>query len=309
MTKLYRSLGCDIIMCPPGTFHPEGAATLDGGCRSCKSFRNEKEKKYLAQTSCHNLEHVHGDLDGDGILSEREILSLFYVYTIGHNWGAKYEDWGDPLFNDPCSLYGIKCVNNHVAKIDVSDASICTNGERKAHRPIEDCRGIPSELALLTNLEVLVIKQRQYLRGTLPTELGTMSLLKHIDMANCVNMHGPIPSELGNLSNLQFLNLGGCRFNGNIPEELYGLTKLERLNLNKNHVSGRLPPKIQNLKKIKELMISRTFLSGTLPEELGTLANIENIEVYGNKLTGSIPSSLGNCTHLRRIGTLMQVEC
>jgi hypothetical protein len=302
---LYRQFGCDAILCPAGTFHPYGAATLRSGCRPCPIALDDELNeppldRVLGRIQCPDVEFVHGDLNGDGILSSREILRLLYVYTIGHNWGAQFQTWADPKINE-CDLTGIVCVNGAIAKIDLTDAAICTNGERKAG-PIHECRGLPSELALLTQLEVLTLNRRQFLRGTIPTELGDLSRLKYLDISSCPSMTGPLPSELGRLTNLKYLNLGGCRFNGTVPEELYLLTNLEKLHLSMNTFTGTISPKIGNLKKLKEVMFSRTQVSGSIPEEIGELTKFENLEMYGNQFTGNIPSSLGNCTNLKRIG-------
>eukprot|EP00980_Cylindrotheca_fusiformis_P010929 scaffold2499_cov125-Cylindrotheca_fusiformis.AAC.20 len=297
-SQRYRISGCDMVLCPGGTFHRDGAAGTDGSCRVCPGLKGQ-DAKILGRTTCPGLEYVHGDLDGDGELSEREILRLLYVYTSGQHWGNQFTEWADPS-NHACQLNGVTCVNNHVAKIDLSDAAMCSNGERKPG-PIDQCRGLPSELALLPNLEVLTLSRRQFLRGSIPTEFGQLSKLKYFDVSNCPHMRGTLPTELGLLSNLKVLNVGSCRFNGTIPEVLFDMAKLEKLHLSMNLFSGHVPSNVQNLKSIKEIMISRTFLKGSIPNELGTLSSIENLEMYGNQLTGTIPSSLGSCTKLKRI--------
>ena len=232
---LYRQFGCDAVLCPAGTFHPYGAAPLQSGCRPCpvslrlESQNNPSLSKILGRTTCPHVEFVHGDLNGDGILSPREILRLLYVDTIGRNWGAQFQTWADLRVNE-CDLNGITCINGLVAKIDLTDASLCSNGERKAG-PIRECIGIPAEISLLEALEVLTLNRRQFLRGSIPSEIGRLSKLKYIDISSCPNMGGPLPSELGLLSNLRYLNLGGCRFNSTIPSELFALTGLEKLHL------------------------------------------------------------------------------
>ena len=291
---LHRQVGCDAVLCPPGTFHPDGAATLYAGCRPCP------ESSLLGRRTCENVEFVNGDFDGDGVLSPREILRLLYMYTTGRNWGAQFQAWADPKHNE-CDLNGIVCVNGVVVKIDLTDAAICSNGGRKA-APLKECNGLPSELALLSQLEILTFNRRQFLRGTLPTELGRLTRLKYLDVSGCPMMTGTLPTELGRLSNLKFLNLGASRFHGTIPDELFGLTNMEKLYLSMNAISGTISPKIGNLKNTKDIVLSRLLLSGTIPEEIGSISALENLEMYGNRFSGTIPSSLGNCTHLKRMG-------
>jgi hypothetical protein len=299
---LYRQFDCDAVLCPAGTFHPNGAASLFAGCRPCPIKRGDDERsvKVLGRTTCEGTNFVHGDLNGDGILSEREVLRLWYVYTIGRNWGAQFDSWADPSV-ETCDLNGLLCVENSVAKIDLTDAAMCTNGDRRSG-PISECKGIPAEISHLSNLEILMMNRRQFLRGTLPTEIGKLTRMKYLDISSCPQMTGTLPTELGQLTNLRYLNVGGCRFNGTIPEELFQLTNMEKLHLSMNAFTGTLSSSIGKMKKVKELMFSRTYVAGTIPPQIGELTAIENLEMYGNRYSGVIPDTLGNCTNLKRIG-------
>jgi hypothetical protein len=201
---LYRQFGCDAILCPLGTFHPNGAASLDSGCRPCPKTSSEVDPslaRVLGRTSCKGTTFIHGDLNGDGVLSEREVLRMLYTSTNGKNWGSQFESWAEPSFNK-CDLAGITCVENSVAKIDLTDASLCSNGDRKAGSASE-CIGIPAEIAHLSNLEILMMNRRQFLRGTLPSEIGLLTSMKYLDVSNCPLLSGPLPSELGNMVNLR----------------------------------------------------------------------------------------------------------
>jgi hypothetical protein len=304
---LYRLFDCDAVLCPAGTFHPTGAATLQAGCRPCPHDfesddleRSMRLSKLLGRNSCPKVKFVNGDLNGDGKLSPREILSLLFVETIGRNWGAQFQTWADMRIKE-CDLYGIQCTSDQIGKIDLTDAALCSNGDRKAG-PADECHGIPAELSLLTALEVVSFNRRQFLRGTLPPELGRLTKLKYLDISSCPMMNGPIPSELGRLTNLKYLNLAGCRFNGTIPTDIFRLTQLEKLHLSMNLLTGSLSSNIGRLSKLKEFMLSRTQIGGVLPVEIGAMTSLENLEMYGNQLYGSIPESLSNCTSLKRIG-------
>lgn len=309
---LFRQFGCDAILCPAGTFHPNGAATMESACRPCPASDEDEEhdpplNRILGRMECPGVEFVHGDLDGDGQLSEMEILRLLWTYTLGHNWGAQFQKWGDP-HSDHCDLNGITCVDGTVAKIDLSDASMCSNGERK-QGPVKDCHGLPAELNLLTDLEILIANRRQFLHGTLPSELSRLSRLKYLDLGANPNMVGTIPSEFGLLSNMKIFNIAGSRFTGTIPEEFWEMTNMEKLHLSMNPFTGTLSTKVGRLTNLKELMWSRSQLSGQIPEEIGDITALENLELYGNQLTGTIPSSIGNCSNLKRIGKISCETC
>ena len=303
---LFRQFGCDAVLCPAGTFHPDGAASLYAGCRPCPIKRGDTpfSATILGRRRCgednDRTTFVHGDLNGDGDLSEREVLRLLYTYTMGENWGLQFDNWGETTV-DQCDLNGVICVDGKVAKIDLTDASLCVNSERKA-AAADDCKGIPAEISQLTHLEILTLNRRQYLRGTIPTEIGELTRLKYLDISSCPMMSGPLPSEIGRLTNMKYLNVGGCRFNGTIPEELFELSKMEKLHLSLNAFTGSVPSSVEKMTNLKELLLSRTYVNGTIPEAIGGLVALENFEMYGNQLVGAIPESLGKCTNLKRIG-------
>lgn len=307
MNFLYRQFACDAVLCPPKSFHPSGAATLHAGCRPCPALPDEDKgdpplSKLLGRTRCeHNISVLKGDINGDGQVSAREVLRLLFVETIGRFWGQHFQNWIDMHVNE-CDLYGVTCVNGEVAKLDLVNAAMCSNGESKTGL-VPDCRGIPTELALLTKMEVLSFSRRQFLMGTIPSEIGLMTKLKYLDFSECPYMSGPLPTELGLLTNLKFFNVIGSSFNQSVPSEIFGLASLEKLHLSNNIFTGSLPKSsIGLLENVKELFYSNNYIRGTIPREVGNLSKLENIEMYGNELNGTIPETLARCTHLKRIG-------
>lgn len=283
MNFLYRQFGCDAVLCPPKTFHPTGAATLHSGCRRCPTTTaGEKlvppESKLLGRTQCHDTDIavVNGDVDGDGVVSPREVLRLLFVETIGRFWGQHFQNWIDLGVNE-CDLYGVTCVNGAVAKLDLVNAAMCSNGEHKSGL-VPDCRGIPTEIAVLSKLGVLALSRRQFLMGTIPSEIGRMTYLKYIDISDCPYMSGPLPSEIGLLTNLKFLSIVGSSFNESVPSEIFHLTSLEKLHLSNNILTGTLPPKsIGQMENIKELFYSNNYIQGTIPRETGNLSKVRQL--------------------------------
>ncbi len=300
---LFRQFGCDAILCPAGTFHPNGAASLYSGCRPCpiQTGDDPSSARILGRINCgdesnNRTTFVHGDLNGDGELSEREVLRLLYTYTGGQHWGTQFENWADTTI-DKCDLNGVGCIDGKLVKLDLTDATFCYTADRKP----ANCEGIPSELSKLTDLEIFVMNRRNNLRGTLPTEIGELTKLKYFDISSCPMMTGTLPTEIGQLTDLIYLNVGGCRFNGAIPDELFQLDKLEKLHLSMNRFTGTIPSSMERIKSLKELLLSRTFVNGSIPEGFGELGALENLEMYGNQLVGPIPESIGRCTSLKRL--------
>lgn len=304
---LFRQFGCDAILCPPGTFHPSGAATMESACRPCPASDEDEDhdpplNRILGRLNCPAVDFVHGDLDGDGNLSQGEILRLLWVYTMGSNWGAQFQMWADPHGNE-CDLNGVYCSDGAVVKIDLADAAMCSNGDRKQGN-IKDCLGLPAELSQLSDLQILQMNARKFLRATIPSEFGRLTRLQYLDFGASPYVVGTMPSEIGLLSNLKILNLAGCHLSGTVPQEFYDLTNLEKLHLSLNLFTGTISSKIGKMAKLRELMWSRSQLTGSIPTELGDATLLENLELYGNQLTGTIPSSIGHCTSLKRIGKL-----
>ena len=303
-TAILQASGCDAVLCPPGTFHPEGGATIVAGCRPCPPTPQGELmippiSQLLGRTTCEDVIFKQGDLNADGVVSPREVLRLLFFHTDGRNWGELFQSWHDMDVHE-CDLKGITCVGREIARIDLSEAALCTNGLHKEGSPVQ-CPGLPGELGLLTSLEVLTLPRRQHLRGTIPTEFGLLTKLRFLDLSNCQRLSGTIPSELGKMTSLHVLNLSGSRFNSTIPSEIFQLIQLEKLHLSANPLTGTIPSEFGNLVNLRELMLSRLMLVGPIPSSIGKLTTLENLEIYGNLLSGSIPTEIGNTKNLKRM--------
>uniref|UniRef100_A0A7S2ERU3 Disease resistance R13L4/SHOC-2-like LRR domain-containing protein n=1 Tax=Trieres chinensis TaxID=1514140 RepID=A0A7S2ERU3_TRICV len=296
--------GCDGLLCPPGTFHPDGAANERGACRPCPD-KDDDDDEYiplsavLGRTNCDAVEFVDGDMNGDGHLDEREILRLIYAATNGENWGDAFMDWPD-IKVDKCNLAGVNCKDTLVTKIDLREATLCANAAGNQAGSPERCPGLPGELGLLAHLEVLDLSRSTFLLGTIPTELGLLKTLRVLDLSSCTSMEGSIPSEIGQVTSLRVLNLAESSFTGTLPDTIGNLRMLEKINIGLNKLHGTLPSTLGGLESIREILLSRAHLGGTLPSELGNLRSLENLELYGNDFIGTIPD-MSNASALKRI--------
>ena len=302
-TMLYQEFGCDAVLCPPGTFSPHGHATLHSACRKCPITEAGESStpplsQILGRTSCDTSDFIIGDLNGDGILSPREILRMLYIETVGRFWGVDFLDWADMKVHE-CNLKGITCVNEKIVKIDLMTANMCMDGNRRP-LPRSLCTGIPSEIGELSELEIIQLNRRQYLHGSIPTEIGKLTKLKWLDLSGCMSLTGTLPTEMGLLTSLRFLKIAHSQIKGTIPAELFVSCTLEILHLTNNKFTGQLPPPLSPW--LKELMVARNRLTGTIPTEIGFLTVLENFEAYHNEFSGSIPKEIGDCTALKRIG-------
>ncbi len=251
------------------------------------------KKKNLGQTTCPSKDYIAGDVNGDGVLSEREILQLFYVFTSGRDWSSDFQKHWENANTETCDLLGISCGGNgEVIAITPNNANLCAG---------DDCHGLPSELGLLKSLQIFGLSGASKLKGTLPSELGMLEKLDVLKLDKCSSLTGHIPTEIGNMKSLKILDLSSSGLTGSLPSELGQLSELTTLNLSLNSFSGSIPSTITQMKSLKQLVLSRCKLSGRIPENIKSLQQLENLELYGNKLTGSIPSKLMGMNSLKRL--------
>lgn len=298
MNMLYSEYGCDAVLCRPNTFNIHGHATLHSACRICPNMTDDN---ILGRTSCDDIQLIHGDLNGDGILSVREILRMIYIDTLGRFWGPGYHTWAN-MTEPECRLVGITCIHGEILKLDFSSAKLCSNGNYQPG-PKELCKGIPSEIGEITSLEYIQLSNQLFLRGTIPTEVGKLTELQILDVSNSILIDGQIPSEIGNLSNLRQLLMSNCRFTGTIPSSIFHLSDLEKLDVSNNQIRGSLPTQIGKAKNLKELLISRNELTGLFPTQIGRMTKLENLDAYLNYFAGRIPAEFALPT-IKRIGKL-----
>mmetsp|Transcript_5186 Transcript_5186/g.7535 ORF Transcript_5186/g.7535 Transcript_5186/m.7535 type:complete len:973 (-) Transcript_5186:85-3003(-) len=301
--NLWRSFGCDKntlcksghnILCSPGYFSPVGAVSELGPCQVCPLSEDELEKKALGQTTCSSKDYIAGDVDGDGVLSEREILQLFYVFTGGREWGTDFQKHWENVNTKTCDLPGVSCGGDgEVIAITPNNAKLCAGSS--------DCHGLPSEIGMLRSLQIIGLSGASKLTGTLPPEWGKLEKLNVLKLDKCSSLKGAIPTEIGNLKSLKILDLSSSGFTGQLPSELGQLSDLTTLNLSLNSFRGSIPSEISQMKSLKQLVLSRCKLKGRIPENIQNLQQLENLELYGNNLTGPIPSNLMGMVSLKRL--------
>ena len=150
--------------------------------------------------------------------SECRALVSLYNTTNGAAW-TNNTKWLKA--NDPCTWYGVGCINGHVLLLNLPNNNLSGHYE--------------PQLQNLTQLNTLV--------------LGNNKLT------------GEIPTELGNLKNLESLDLHGNLFQGSIPITIGSLSKMQTLWLQSNQLRGSIPAQLANLSKLKFLHLEYNMLS------------------------------------------------
>jgi len=308
----YAPFSCtDFIVCPKGYFHPKGHAIEMSGCAPCPDCHTEdlkdKRCRYIGQTHCGDQDTpriLEGDMDGDGIVSQREFIRLLWIAFDGENWhlGDLYGKWNDlRAYPHVCQLPRVNCKDGKISKIDLREAGLCPREYEN-----NSCGLIPSEIGLLAeSLEVLDMsnsraKESNTFQLTLPTEIGLLTELKILDLS--MNDLVSIPSAIRSCEKLTHLNLYQSELVGKVDSAIWSLSNLEALDLRENNFfNQKIPTEIGNLKNLVEFKNSRANFVGTVPTEICMLQKLKNLEIYGNKLNGEIPDCFSNFKNLSRL--------
>ena len=163
------------------------------------------------------------------------------------------------------------------------------------------CQGsIPSEIAVLS-LKTIDIGTN-YIGGNLPSELGKLKALQHLDLSRN-GLTGTLPSELVQLQALQHLDLSyNHRLKGTLASDLGKLQALQHLDLSYNRLKGTLPSDLGKLQALQQLDLSNNYyLTGSLPSELGQLETLQHLDLSSNYLTGTLPSELSQLEVLKTL--------
>ena len=249
------------------------------------------------------------DDDTTPVLSEREVLEVFYAETGGGSWSNSL-NWSSniPDATDLGTLHGVTVDSSgRVLELRLDSNQLSGSipeelGQLSSLSMLwlhnNQLTGtIPTELGNLTNLRWLYLYNNE-LSGEIPEELGQLSSLAHLRLDNN-QLTGTIPTELGSLTKLFDMLLSDNQLTGTIPTELGNLTKLLNMRLDNNQLTGTIPTELGNLTSFIAMYLSNNQLSGTIPTELGNLTNLLNMRLDNNQLTGTIPTELGNLTNLQ----------
>ena len=176
---------------------------------------------------------------------------------------------------------------------------------------------LPSELGLLTDIQVLFLWSEANLVGLLPDTLKNLGQLRVIETQSS-NLSGSIPDWIGQWSSIEFMSFSANLFDGPLPASLSSLTALLLFAVDSNVMTGDLSALagstsltslylednyfldtlnntfLQNLEKLRVLDISDNNLAGQVPVHLMGLTTLQTMDINGNNLTqfpDSIPAN------------------
>ncbi|KVI11055.1 leucine-rich repeat receptor-like serine/threonine-protein kinase BAM3 [Cynara cardunculus var. scolymus] len=211
------------------------------------------------------------------------------------------DTWNSSNPTSICSWAGIKCLQNRVVSLDLSNMRIhgsvsplilsLDNLEQLSL----DGNNFTGEINLsnLTSLRFLNLSNNAF-SGGLEWNYLSLPNLEVFDVYNN-NFSFPLPTGITSLKKLKYLDLGGNYFYGKIPESYGRMVTLEYLSLAGNDLHGRIPAELGNLTNLKEIYMGYyNVFEGGIPEEFGKLVNLVHMDLSSCELDGPIPPELGN---------------
>jgi hypothetical protein len=153
--------------------------------------------------------------------------------------------------------------------------------------------------------------------GTLPTQLGLLTTLEVLEFGGSSVLSGTLPTELGSLAALRRLVTWSPRLSGTLPK--IGGPSMHAIRVTKTRLSGTLPASHNGVciwpnpgapavsrrgfgssacHRETELHVGRNRLSGTLPAALPSTA-VGLLDVSSNQLSGTLPTCLAHAHRLR----------
>ncbi|XP_042514000.1 leucine-rich repeat receptor-like serine/threonine-protein kinase BAM3 [Macadamia integrifolia] len=207
-----------------------------------------------------------------------------------------------------CEWDGIRCVEDRVVAVDVTDLNLCgyvspliSGLDRLFNLSLAGNNFTGSiEIANLTSLRWLNISNNQF-SGGLDWDYSKLANLEVFDAYNN-NFTAPLPLGILSLEKIKYLDLGGNFFFGEIPPGYGDLIELEYLSLEGNDLRGRIPGELGNLTNLKQLYLGYyNVFEGGIPKELGNLINLVQVDLSSCQLDGKIPHLLGNLKSLETL--------
>ncbi len=217
-------------------------------------------------------------------LAVKEILALNGISNPGLN-GVTI----DTLTNRVIRFgYGFDTIPPQIGRLsELKHLSIYGNQSN-----ILDLTSLPTEMSLLSKLELLEIK---FVNWTIPPkEIGLIPNLKHLLVTSCSLVD--LPDELTNLP-LEFLDISYNNFE-NLPDVIFEISTLRKFGSRINPIEN-IPPEIVQLTELCSLYVTNSSIV-KLPENIGDLKNLKYLEVSGSKLT-VLPVSIGDLDSLQEL--------
>ena len=203
MDGLLDTYGCDALMCEPGSYSIYGRQnTTASACTKCST--EDDPTPYWGSTSC------------EGVVDEKDILSLLYDSTGGDDW---HDNANWKKTDDICTWYGVECRGAGDGK---TVQVLRLGANNLVGTPPEQIFGLRQLHTLWLHSNPIDFKFKGIGKAQNLVELRLDATgLSSID-------------SIGDATSLLRLDLKYNQLSGSFPTELFNLDKLESLHLTDN---------------------------------------------------------------------------
>ena len=221
---------------------------------------------------------------------QRYALATFFHSTNGPTSWIRKTNWLSRTVSE-CLWY-----------VDEPDGIGCTSDQQVRNLEFVDNQltgGLVPELALLTELQVLVINNQGnaagvggMTKGGIPNELRSLSSLVFVQInGNDLSQGAPLADNLFDLwSNALLVDFSHNNLPGSLPSSVRFLKSVTALLMNNNKLQGPIPEDIEGMVRITQLSLHHNNFNGSIPAQLTTLTTIRGLFLQNNKLKGPLPS-------------------
>jgi len=224
------------------------------------------------------------------VTNQSRLMQRYALATIAFGTGLGFGNHDSWLSEDhECFWYGIDCDSDS----DGQPTTVLTIN-------LSDLDGrIPADIALLSNITEIDLKDNSNLQGTLPSSIGKLELLEYFNVDDC-RLSGTLPTSIRQWTNLKLFSIQENSFTGPLPESIGNWKALFYFGILGNSLNGTLPESIGEWTALEWFDISDNDLTGTLPESIGEWTALEWFLINDNDLTGMLSESIGNWTALNQ---------
>jgi len=294
----------DAVLDPTPTWGPTQNATLDYWMQLRQQFVNDTvlipDSPSWKALQWMTLHDPLAPLDNSERRAQRYALTVLYFawagrstwsLVSGNGWMHDYGSGPNASIHE-CDWVGVACNgDNQVTTLQLGgqeESAFSLFGK------------VPSELALLTNLERLVLSENE-LRGGLHDSIYTqLTNLRHVDLSQ--NQMTLVSPKIRHWKRLETLNWRTNLLQSTVPTELGLLTNLRSVELGNNlNLNGDVWGMIPNWPKLEVVDTSYSNISGTLPTQVGLLTNLRMLVASYSAFYGNFPAEISQCTQLRHL--------
>jgi Leucine-rich repeat (LRR) protein len=230
---------------------------------------------------------------------QRYVMAAFYYSLGGPDWKNQVNFLG---MKDECSWSDESPTDNGDDVYSYTVGITCNAYSRveTIMMPHNNLTGtLPSELSLLTTLDLLALANNQ-ISGSIPDAYQSFKHLEGFELQYNA-LTGTLPSYFGEMTELQVLSLSNNDLQGALPSSMSNMKHLTTLALDDNSFTGDMASVVNGMVNLKNLYVDNNFFDSIFDDLfLKESPQLEEIDMSGNRFaTNDFPAHLFSMVHLR----------